>query len=232
MPITNELLRRARRKKRTAAADILRTYYPAVCRVARGLCGEERAARQVVQNVMARSLRAMRKWREETAPDRWYYHHTIGACREHAVPAAELREDLLVGPQHVNDAMYVAFVRTLRSLPFQQREAILLHHGERLSARQMGIAMDSSVDAAAAHLRQATQTLQMMAGAQCPELFSQLSAAHGALTPPIDAVRIAVARHLRRYFWPRRLAKALRPVIVIVVVAVAAWWIWRKYIYH
>jgi RNA polymerase sigma factor (sigma-70 family) len=232
MPVTNELLRRARRLKPAAAADLLQTYYPSVCRMARGLCGQERLARRVVSSVMSRSLRAMRKWREESAPDRWFYHHTVLACRDNAVRLSELTDDLLISANNAADAAYLAFVRALRSLPHQQREAILLHHGERLSARQLGIAMDCSVQAAAAHLRQASDTLQTVAGNDCAALMTRLSAAHAALTPPIDAVRQAVAGHMRRYFWPRRVLKSLRAVAVVLAVIAAAWYVWHRYITH
>src|SRR5687768_17223917 len=147
-------LAEAAQGKRDALARLLATYYPQVWRIAVNLTGREAVGKAVARQIMERSLVAAQTWEHEEVPERWFKHHTVLAARD-AAPRTPPSDDVLIfkGPR---DAGYVAFARAVRGLPHQQREAFLLNHGEDFDLRQLGIAMDCSVDAAGVHLRHAT----------------------------------------------------------------------------
>jgi hypothetical protein len=140
------------------------------------------------------------------------------------VPAA--KTDLLATD---GDPRYVAFVRALRQLPIQQREAILLHFGERFNSRFLGIAMDCSTDAAQTHLEAATGALRTIAGADFGALVDRLSNVYAHLGPPVDAVAPAVGRWVGKGLRPHRFRRALRLLVAVAVIAalVYAGWKWK-----
>src|SRR5688500_18917949 len=129
---TTDLLARARAFDRAAVVELLGMYYAQICRMAYGLCGRPISGRDVVRFVMSRSLRVVHTWTQEGAPERWFHHHTVLASRRAgARPSPE--EDVLLSRVDRSSpafAGYSTFVRALRDLGVQQREAFLLHHGE------------------------------------------------------------------------------------------------------
>src|SRR3954470_18169144 len=123
MPVPPEVFARARKLHRGALEDLFQAVYPSTLRIARGLCGREDVAEGVVRFVMVRAFAVLPKWRDETAAERWFLHHTVLTARRAEGHAPNHRNDLLaVG----GDARYAAFVRALRALPQQQREAVVL----------------------------------------------------------------------------------------------------------
>ena len=121
------------------------------------------------------------------------------------------------------DPGYAAFIQTLRSLPVQQREAIVLNHGEHLNLRYLAVAMDCSIEAATNHLRMATQALETNCGDQTGTSLAAFSRAYRLLSPSLDAARPMIRRQINRYLLPRRL---WRTVIAIIGLAVI-YGIWR-----
>src|SRR4051794_20147320 len=187
------LIGSAQKLQQSALCELLEAYWAVVHRVAWALCGQPAAAQQVVERVMARALHALPKWRDETAADRWFYHYTVLEARRWAddsKPSIALAAgDTLAPVEQALAAEYVAFVRAVRALPMQQREAIILNHGEHLIHRCLAFAMDCSDEAAANHLRVATLQLQAMAGERTAALLEELGRAYRALGPSEQALR-------------------------------------------
>lgn len=159
---------------------ILKTHYPLVLRLARALSGREDVAEGVVRFVLARGARLAGKWNEVDDAGRWFLHHTVLTVRRAARHEPEPALDLLAkgAPAH-----WVAFVKSIRSLPPQQCEAVLLHHGEHLNQRYLGVAMDCSTTAAQTHLQAGEKTLHEM---------------HGDLTDGLLAHLATVFKHIGR----------------------------------
>ena len=200
MAIGDDVLRRAQDFDRRAMEELLADVYPAVYRMAHALTGKPGAGRQVVHDVIRRSLRVLPKWRTGVVPENWFYHHTLLSSREFRANPPDPRQDLLVtaakGPAAApvntasgeigfaevspDDASYVAFVRALRNLPPQQAEAFILHHAEKFNERLLGVAMDCSTAAAANHLRGATEALSAVSGESFARFGQALAAVSGA----------------------------------------------------
>jgi DNA-directed RNA polymerase specialized sigma24 family protein len=216
---------RARQQKAHPAAAILIDFYPAVCRLAMALCGTERAGRQVVQIVMNRSLHVLDRWGDEDDARRWFSHHTVLQCRELA-PMPPPGADVLVPPGNPAGPGYAAFVRAIRQLPFQQREAFVMNHGEQLDARRLAVAMDCSMQAAGNHLAAATETLQAVAGDAYAACVANLALAYRMLGPSEELVVDDVSRYFRRRSR-RRLMRVVMRIVVGVLFAAAVWGAWR-----
>jgi DNA-directed RNA polymerase specialized sigma24 family protein len=207
--------------------EVLADAYPSVYRMAHALTGRTGAARQVLHEVLRRSLLVLPKWRAGTTTENWFYHHTLLSAREFSTRPPDPHEDLLVaaGGDAANDPAYIGFVRALRNLPPQQAESFLLHHGENLNTRLLGVAMDCSAGAAGTHLEAARQALAAVSGAGIDVLTSTLARAYHALTPPPAAVSPITRRYVKRTLRPRRLKRLFRVLLVVglVFAAYVAW---------
>ena len=113
-------------------------------------------------------------------------------------PAADGRQDPLVARASFADPAYTAFVRAVRGLPQQQAEAYLLHHGERLNERLLGVAMDCSAAAAANHLQAATDALTAMSGGDLGRCTAILVKAYAALAPDPSEATVVVRPSVKR----------------------------------
>src|SRR5581483_10284 len=164
MPVDEALLSRARKYDRAAVAAVFAEQYPSVYRIALGLSGRRDVGMGVVRWVTKQALRALPGWKDEDAPQRWFLHHTILTTRRASKHQPDKSNDTLIDDPRAAAPEYVAFIRALRSLPFQQREAFILHHGERLNERWSAVTMDCSVIAAANHLKAADSALRALAG--------------------------------------------------------------------
>ncbi|MFI5378272.1 MAG: RNA polymerase sigma factor [Tepidisphaerales bacterium] len=121
------------------------------------------------------------------------------------------------------DPAFVAFVRALRLLPEQQREAILLSHGEKLPERPLAITMDCSTSAAAAHLRSAEASLTTIFGPSLPDMLTRLHDAYAQLTPSDDIIAPAVRQWVEKALRPRRTRRLLRRLLCLALAAAAIW---------
>ncbi len=229
MPVDEELLIRARRYDRPAIEAIFAENYPAVCRIAMGLAGRGDVGMGITRFVVKRALRVVPAWKDEDAPQRWFLHHTILTARRAAKHQPDKTNDTLIADHRSASTEYVAFIRALRSLPIQQREAFILHHGERLNERWSAVAMDCSVIAVANHLNAANADLRPIAGTSFATFVDELSRVYHKLSPDeqmmIPKLRGVIARHV----WPRRILRMLGFLILlgfIGAVGYAAWKIW------
>ena len=231
MSLTEETVTRAQKHDRRAMEAVLAEAYPAVFRLAHALTGRPGAARQVVHDVLRRCLRVMPKWRRGALPENWFYHHTVMTSRAVAGAGAPLdpRDDVLVtgAGAPATDPAYVAFVRAVRGLPPQQAEAFILHHGERLNTRILGVAMDCSQEAAAKHLEAATSAIQAVAGTNLEPFAAAMQRAYTSLVPPANAIQPAARRYVTRHLRPRQF-KRVAILITLVALVAAGVVIWRS----
>ncbi len=248
MEIPPGIFARARKLKRRGVEELFAIVYPAIVRMALALCGTRPVAQPVIDRVMRRGAGRLADWRDELTAARWFLHHTVLAAREQCGGAeasggsARLRglkkahsreagDDLLDfsdQPSGAPDPRAIAFIRALRGLPAQQREAVLLHLGEGLNARLLGVAMDCSTDAAQTHLDAAMAALRSLAGAESELLLSGLKGAYGRLTPAAEAIFPAVRRISARALRPRRIRRSLWG-IGLAAAATAGIMAWRKW---
>ena len=229
MAVSEDVVRRAQEYDRRAMETVVAEAYPSVYRMAHALTGRKGAARQVLHEVLRRSLRVLPNWRSGAVPENWFYHHTLLASREFSSRPPDPREDLLVvmAAEAAQDPMYLGFVRAIRNLPAQQSEAFILHHGERLNDRLLGVAMDCSTGAAHTHLDAARQALAAVSGPGFPVLSATLERAYQALTPPPAAISPVARRYVSRSLRPRRLRRLFRLVLLIAVLA-GGYFAWRE----
>jgi DNA-directed RNA polymerase specialized sigma24 family protein len=222
MPVDDQLLSVAREFDRQAMERLLAAVYSPVYRIAHGLSGRQDVARGIIRFIMNQALKRMPQWRDGQAADRWFFHHTVLTSRRAVRYQPKPQDDVLVRPADSPDAAYLAFIRALRALPMQQREAFILHHGEHFNVRHLAIAMDCSTKAAEMHLASAHQALEPIGGAQFPAMRDRMAQAYAALAPSDEVIRPLLRRCVRRSIWPRRLKRALKLLIGIVVIAASA----------
>ena len=135
--------------------------------------------------------------------------------------------DLLIQTNPQRSPQYVAFIRALRALPYQQVEAFILHHGESFNLRYLAVAMDCSTKAAEQHLSAATSALRAIAGDSFDALTLQLRRAYQKLSPA-DRVQVPqVGKIVRLHVWPRRLWRIIKFLVTIAFVAAAGWFAWK-----
>ncbi len=229
MAISRDILSDARKFRREAMEHVLSECYPVVCRMAYGLSGREDVGRNVVKFVMARGVRQASTWKSEGDPQRWFDHHTILMWRRAARFAPHpLQDVLLTEDDRTHRPGYVAFIRAMRHLPSQQREAFVLHVGEGYDERRLGIAMDCSRDAAGNHLDAARRALREVSGDDFDANVAAIRQAYAALSPQENLVLPAVRHHLNRHLWPRRLKRLVKVIVSLAVVtalAYATWWL-------
>src|SRR5258706_665663 len=120
MAVEAKVLKAARKYRASAVEELFESYYPTVFRLAHGLCGEQSAARRVIDRVLKTALAVLPRWRDDADADRWFYHYTVLETRRNESTAGG--PDPLLGKDAA--PAYAAFIRALRGLPTQQREAI------------------------------------------------------------------------------------------------------------
>ena len=219
MQVSDELLWRVRKYHRPAIETLFQLFYPCIHRVAAALTGRQDVARGVVRFVIGRAFHAIPSWKDQGAPQRWFSHHTVLTTRRARKYQPDPQSDLLVQVCSEQSAGYIAFIRAIRHLPFQQREAFLLHHGENWGLRQLGVAMDCSTEAAGNHLRVATEALQQVAESQLQQFIPALVAAYGKLSPAEELMLPQVRSYVARHIWPRRILRAIFSLLTLLLLA-------------
>ncbi len=215
---------------RNAVERLLTEEYPVVHRVAYALTGRADLGDSVTRLMMKRGL-ALASRSVQSAPPRWFEHHTVLMTRHTARDQPDLHSETLIGPAQSADAQYAAFVRAIRGLPFQQREAFILHHAGEFDYRRLATAMDCSTEAAANHLRAADQSIRQLAGERFEPLAAQLTAAYRGLLPEEHLYLPAVQSRVRRYLWMRRMVRLAGWVVGLAVLAgicYAGWWVYQR----
>lgn len=224
MDISPQVFDRARKLQRGAVEALFATAYPTVMRIARALSGRDDVADGIVHFVMVTAVRVLPGWRDGTGAERWFLHHTILTSRRVTGHEPAAQADLLAAGA---DPVMVAFVRALRRLPQQQREAVLLHFGEHLNARYLGVAMDCSADAAEAHLEAGRGALREVGGAEFEALLARLVTAYARLTPVETEIPQAARRWAAKGLRPRRLRRIALFLAAALLGAAGAWAAWK-----
>lgn len=213
---------------RASVETLLAELYPSVHRLAHALSGREDVARGVIRFVMTRAVRHLPGWTNLDAAERWVSHHTLLTVRRASQHQPRPAEDLLVRFAPSSDAGYIAFIKALRGLPMQQREAFILHHGEHLIDRSMGIAMDCSTKAAEAHLQAAEAALKPIAGTEFDACRHRLAQACAAIAPKEEIILPSIRSMVAKALWPRRIRRAIALILLIAFIALA-YWAWRHF---
>lgn len=223
MEISEQVFAGARKLKRAAVEQLFAEVYPGIIRVAKGLSGREDVAEGVVRFLMIKAGKLLPDWRDSTEAQRWFLHHTVLTARRAAGHAPSPDADLLASG---GDPAMKAFVRALRLLPQQQREAVLLHYGEHLNSRYLGVAMDCSADAAEAHLEAGRAGLRAVAGAEVDGMLKRLEAGYARLKPGEGEVPAAARRWATKALQPRRIRRIFWGVASAVLLVAAGWAVW------
>ncbi len=229
MPITDELLARASCFDIPAVEDVLSHYRPAVHRLATALSGRAKTGAAITRQVLLKSLGFVETWDDVAKVDRWFYHQTIISARPYAERPPTTKADVLLPAGASADPPSLAFVKALRDLPHQQREAYLLTVGEQLSPRSMATAMDFSLEASGNHLGNAKRTLKSIAGDHHIALELAVATTYAMLTPAGDETLPLVRSAINRHVWPKRLKVLGALVLLIAVLGGLAWGIWTIY---
>lgn len=228
MAIAEETFRRARKYNPSALKELLAKPYPVIFRLAHALAGQEKLARNIVDAVMTRAVRAMPSWRDGDMAERWFYHHTILVARNIVRQPPKPEKDLLVNDGQPPSPQYVAFIRSLRGLAEQPREAFLLVHGERMTVRFASVSMDCSTQATQQHLNLAEQTLSAVAGEEYEALKARLARAYAQFSPKPEWVEPAVNSYAARGLLPRKIKRILK-LIVFAALVIGGYWAWKTY---
>jgi len=208
---------------RDAIERVLTVRYATVYRMAYALAGRADVGGAVVRALMSQSLRIWHRWDADGPPPRWFEHHTILVQRRlRRRVSGDPRADTLATADGDDAPQYLAVLRALRRLPFQQREAFILHYGGRFDLRRLAQDMDCSMDAASLHLSGAINAMRALAGAAFDDAVARLASAYDALLPSSQLYLRLIRRRVRRYRWMARLRFAFWCLIVLIVLSVVA----------
>lgn len=211
-----DLVTAARDGDRAAVEELLARYEPSIYRFGLRMCGDEDAARDVLQETLLAAFRYLPGFRGDAALSTWLYQIARSFCikarrGQHPTrsiedaPAAELvdpapRPDARTHAREIGEALS----RALAVLPPDQREALVLRDVEGLSAEQAAEVVGVEVGALKSRLHRARMALRTeLAGVlettdaePCPELARELTAYAGA---EIDqATCVQIENHLAR----------------------------------
>ena len=225
MLVDDDTLAKARRYQRNALETLLASACPAVSRMALGLSGRADVGRGITRFVMKQAVARVPRFRDADAAGRWFHHHTVLIARRAVRHAPSPQEDVLTGTGP--SPAYTAFIRALRSLPLQQREAFILYHGEELDLRNLAIAMDCSTRAAGLHLQAAEQALRPMAQDDYEALVREMRAAYAKLVPEEDALLPTVRSAVGRSLMVRSIGRLVKLIAVALILAAGAYAVWR-----
>ena len=207
---------------------ILASAYPSVYRIAAGLSGRKDVAEGIVGFVFRAAVRETAGWQRLEEPIKWFWHYTVLTSRRVKKKYVAGRGDLLIPAESAGDRVYVVFVATLRALHQQQAEAFILRFGENLDPRQLAVAMDCSVTAAANHLEAAVHALTAAVGPTAmTACTATLARAYAGLTPPAELHLRSMKKMLRKQGWSRVMRTA---GAVLAAAALAAACLWGVYL--
>ena len=196
--------------------------WPASVRIAAALGGTSGFAAAVSRQLLRRARPMCTKWIDSDEADRWFLHHTILRARSTDARETLGKPDALIAAFDKPTTEYVAFIRALRTLSFQQREAFVLSECERLDPRLVAVSMDCSKTAAQQHLLEATQQLTLVAGETYDVQIKRLRGAYQHLSPREDETAKRIQWLGRPIVVKRKIRRVLVTVITIALIAIAA----------
>lgn len=195
-----ELLERARSGDQAAVDELLKRYERSIYRFGLRMCGDEDAAREVLQETLLAAFRKVREFRGDAALSTWLYqvarsfcikerrlregeprsHESVSSKEARAVLAPASSQDAQAHAREVAGLIQAA----LRSLSEEAREVIVLRDVEGLSSEEaaevVGVspaALKSRLHRARLELsKQLAAVLESPQHAGCPQLAAELSA--------------------------------------------------------
>jgi RNA polymerase sigma-70 factor (ECF subfamily) len=207
-----ELLDGVRNGDRDAVEELLSQYEASIYRFGLRMCGNEEAAREVLQETLLAAFRNLPGFRGDAAISTWLYQIARSFCikqrrGEHsAEPLTDQIGERLAAPSPEPDAQAhareigAALSCAIATLPPEFREALILRDVEGLSAEEaagiIGIevgALKSRLHRARAQLRSELAALLGDADAgpaPCPDLAQELTAYAAAEIDQAACVRI------------------------------------------
>jgi len=202
-----DLIAAARSGDRAAIEELLARYEPSIYRFGLRMCGNEDAAREVLQETLLAAFRYLPGFRGDAALSTWLYQIARSFCikqRRGQHPTRSLDDQVLVDPAPAPDARVQArelgelLARAIATLAPEQREVLILRDVEGLSAEQAADVMGLEVGALKSRLHRARMALRSeLAGGfdnehaePCPELAHELSAYVGAEIDQATCVQI------------------------------------------
>ncbi len=197
---------------------VLTAQYPVIHRMAHALSGRADVGRAVVDRMLRTGLEKTFS-RKESPPPRWFEHHTVLTTRRALRHQPSPAQDTLVTASPLKTPGYVAFIRSVRALPYQQREAFILHHAGAFEPRRLAVAMDCSTQAAANHLSAAETTLRDLSEMPYDSHIGAMAKAYANLLPDADIHLPPIRRTIRARLVRRRL---FRLAIWLLILAIAA----------
>jgi RNA polymerase sigma-70 factor, ECF subfamily len=164
-----ELAQRAATGDRSAFAALAARHYDRVHALAWRWCGARGEAEDVAQETMVKLAHAIRGFRGESAFSTWLYRIAYTTAVDH------LRARIRIGPgddaaipegaDHDTPeeaAMRAQLWRAVRTLPEQQRDAVLLVYGEDMAHGEAAHVMGCSEKTVSWHLHEARKRLKTM----------------------------------------------------------------------
>ena len=199
------LIAAARDGDRRALDELLASYEQRIYRFGLRMCGDEEAAREVLQETLLAAFRNLAGFRGEASLSTWLYQIARSFCikeRRGARPTVELASelpdqadapDLQVHARQIGEALAAA----IRELPPEQREVLVLRDVEGLSAQEAADVVGIEVGALKSRLHRARMALRtrlasVVAGdpEPCPELAQELTAYAASEIDQAACVRI------------------------------------------
>ncbi len=186
------LIEAARSGDRRAIDELLARYEQRIYRFGLRMCGDEDAAREVLQETLLAAFRNLPGFRGEASLSTWLYQIARSFCikeRRGVRPTTPLDEELAdraPAPDAAAHAREIgaALAAAISALPTEQREALVLRDVEGLSAEEAAAVVGIEIGALKSRLHRARTALR-----------EQLASVVGEATEPCPAL----ARELTAY---------------------------------
>ena len=201
-----ELLEAVRAGERSAIDELLERYEPRIYRFGLRMCGDEEAAKEVLQDTLLAAFRNLPGFRGDASLSTWLYQIARSFCikaRRNPVATVPIAEDLVDPARSADDAAHArqlgaALAGAIAALPDEQREAIVLRDVEGLSADEAAAIAGVEIGALKSRLHRArTAVRERLAAwvdgggaAPCPALAQELAAYAGADVDQAACARI------------------------------------------
>lgn len=170
-----QLLERARAGDLDAFAELVRRVERRIRTVLYRLLDDERDVEEAVQDTFVQAWRSLDRFRGDAAPFTWLYRIAVNEAlqrrRRKHLPTVELQEVHAEQTTRGSDASELRgfLVDTLRSLPDDYRDALVLRDLEGLSNEEVAAVLGLSVPAAKSRIHrarmQAREALERWEGA-------------------------------------------------------------------
>ncbi len=206
-------------KHTDAATTILDRCYPRVHRIAIALCANDASAFEVARTVLRTGFSRIQLLKDPDVADRWFAHFTVLTARTHTREAGN-RDSILGSNVAFSDLM-----RSVDTLPMQQREAFVLHHGLSMDLRQLATAMDCSSAAAANHLVTAAEKVRMMSEGRLTQITAAIPKLLDRAVPPPQVLRVEIRQMIREKKRQTRYRCWLLLACLLVLAALAIWFV-------